>query len=320
MHATSVTLLSVAIVGVACFLPTAGDAVLAVWLAPLVAMLGLPHGAADHRFARPLLEPLAGRWWGILFFTWYLLTAACVLISWFVTPAVTIIMFVIASAWHFGIEEPRPAVRTRWQQHLHRLARGGLIIWVPVVFQRDEVYRLFLITSPAESQAEVLAAMSALYACAWLFLGLAAMGCVRQFAMAIASTGRKRRVLMNDSALLLSLAFMFALASPLVSFVVYFCAWHSARGLKRLRRELGETWPQLIKSLAPMTLVAIALISTTTVLLLRMPDLDNTLIRATFLGLSALAVPHLLLHGAWPLLHQLTPTIRPKLLSTGRSA
>jgi Brp/Blh family beta-carotene 15,15'-monooxygenase len=87
-----------------------------------------------------------------------------------------------------------------------------------------------------------------------------------------------------------------------VSFPVYFCAWHSARGLKRLRRELGESWPELATSLAPLTVAAIALVGLAAWLVLSGSGWNETLIRATFIGLSAVAVPHLLLHGFAPLL------------------
>jgi hypothetical protein len=87
-----------------------------------------------------------------------------------------------------------------------------------------------------------------------------------------------------------------------VSFPVYFCAWHSARGLKRLRIELGESWPELARSLAPLTAGAIALVGLAAWFVLGGAGWNGMLIRATFIGLSAVAMPHLLLHGVAPLL------------------
>jgi Brp/Blh family beta-carotene 15,15'-monooxygenase len=93
---------------------------------------------------------------------------------------------------------------------------------------------------------------------------------------------------------------LFAVATPLVSFPVYFCGWHSARGLRRLRRELGESWPQLAASLAPLTGTAIALIALLAWFVLGGSGWNETLLRATFVGLSAVAVPHLVLHAVTP--------------------
>ena len=63
MHAASVILLSWAMIGAACFFPQAMAGFTAGLLALLVAVVGLPHGAADHRFARSRLEPVLGIAW-----------------------------------------------------------------------------------------------------------------------------------------------------------------------------------------------------------------------------------------------------------------
>jgi Brp/Blh family beta-carotene 15,15'-monooxygenase len=125
--------------------------------------------------------------------------------------------------------------------------------------------------------------------------------------------GRIRRALLADNMLVASLVVLFAVTSPLVSFPVYFCGWHSARGLKRLRRELGESWPELAKSLAPMTVGAIALVGLAAWLVLGGAGWNGTLVRATFVGLSGVAMPHLLLHGVAPLFEATTrrPTTQP---------
>lgn len=65
--------------------------------------------------------------------------------------------------------------------------------------------------------------------------------------------------------------------------------------------EFGESWFELAKSLAPLTAGAIVLIGLMTWLALAGTGWHETLIRATFVGLSAVAIPHLLLHGAAPL-------------------
>jgi hypothetical protein len=57
-----------------------------------------------------------------------------------------------------------------------------------------------------------------------------------------------------------------------------------------------------------MTALAIGLVGCATCLVLRAPTWNDTLIRATFVGLSAVALPHLLLHGAGPVIDQLSRT------------
>jgi O-antigen/teichoic acid export membrane protein len=136
-------------------------------------------------------------------------------------------------------------------------------------------------------------------------LGVAAVGWSLEVRAALCRRGRTRQALLADVLLVASLVALLAVANPLVGFLVYFCGWHSVRGLKRLRRELGESWIRLAVSLAPMTVGAVVLISLATLTVLRTTSWDETLIRATFVGLSAVAVPHLVVHGVAPLLDAL---------------
>ena len=302
MHAASVILLCWATIGAACFFSAAVASVTAGVLAVLVAMVGLPHGAADHRFARPRLEPVLGVAWLPVFLAMYLAVAVAVVCGWFVAPAATIVAFFLASAWHFGQEESRLPIGPRILRPVFRFARGGLVIWAPLLFQGREVGEILGLVAPGGSGPAIQHATSLLTACSWIMLPTAAAAWALQGLVAARRSGRVRQLLWIDNALVASLVVLFAVASPLVSFPVYFCAWHSARGLKRLRRELGESWQELATSLAPLTVGAIALVGLAAALVLGGSGWNETLIQATFIGLSAVAVPHLLLHGIAPLL------------------
>ncbi len=301
MHAASVILLCWAMIGAACFFSQAAAGVTAGVLAMLVAVVGLPHGAADHRYARPRLEPVLGMAWLPVFLVGYLAVAALVVCGWFVAPAATIVAFFLASAWHFGQEDPRLSVGPRGLRPVFRFARGGLVIWTPLVFHPREVAAILGLAAPVGLGPAIQHATGLLTACSWIMLPVAAAAWILQGLAACARTGHRRRVLLTDNALVASLVVLFAVANPLVSFLVYFCGWHSVRGLERLRRELGESWPELARSLAPMSLGAIVMVGLAAWLVLGGAGWDGTLIRATFVGLSAVAVPHLLLHGVAPL-------------------
>ena len=301
MHAASVILLCWAIIGAACLFSEASAGLTAGILAAFVALIGLPHGAADHRFARPRLEPVLGMTWLPVFLAGYLAVAVLVACGWFVAPATTVVAFFLASAWHFGQEEPRFPVGPRGLRPVFRFARGGLVIWTPLVFHARDVAEILGLAAPGGSGPAIQHAISLLTACSWIMLPLAAAAWTLQGLAASRRTGWRRRVLLADNALVASLVVLFAVVSPLVSFPVYFCGWHSARGLERLRRELGESWSELARSLAPLTVGAIALAGLAAWFVLGGAGLNGTLIRATFVGLSAVAVPHLLLHGLAPL-------------------
>jgi len=301
MHAASVIMLSWAMIGAACFFSDVPAGLTAGLLALLVAVIGLPHGAADHRFARPRLERLLGTAWLPVFLAGYVAVAGAVVCGWFVAPAVTIVVFFLASAWHFGAEEPQGVLGPPWLRPVCQFARGGLVIWVPLVTHGGEVGEILARTAPPGSGPAISQALAVLTACSWIMLPIAATAWILQALAAGARPGWTRWRSLVDTALVGSLVVLFAVASPLVGFLVYFCGWHSARGLGRLRIELGENWPELAASLFPLTAGAIALIGLVAWLALGGAGWNDTLIRTTFVGLSAVAIPHLLLHGCAPL-------------------
>jgi len=301
MHAASVILLCWAMIGAACFFSPGMAGFTTGTLAVLVLVIGLPHGAADHRFARPRLEPVLGTAWLPAFLAGYLAVAVAIAGGWFMAPAATIVAFFLASAWHFGQEEPHLPIGPPCLRPVFRFARGGLLIWTPLVFRGGEVCEILGLVAPGGLGPAIEDATHLLTACSWVMLPIAAVAWGIQGVVAGKRRGLVRWVLFQDNALVASLVALFAMTSPLVSFPVYFCGWHSARGLKRLRRELDESWLELAASLAPLTVGAIALIGLGSWLVLEASGWNETLIRATFIGLSAVAVPHLLLHGVAPL-------------------
>jgi Brp/Blh family beta-carotene 15,15'-monooxygenase len=181
-----------------------------------------------------------------------------------------------------------------------------LVIWVPVALQTHEVVRILTLTAPHGAAPQIQVAVDSLVVCSWAMLAVEVVAVVWQSLSALASGGRRRLILLLDILMLVSLVTVLAWMNPIVGFLVYFCGWHSARGLRRLRRELAESWWQLAMSLAPLTALSIALIALSTFFVLQAPTWNDTLIRSTFVGLSGVAVPHLLLHGVGPVIDRVT--------------
>jgi Brp/Blh family beta-carotene 15,15'-monooxygenase len=90
----------------------------------------------------------------------------------------------------------------------------------------------------------------------------------------------------------------------LISFALYFCGWHSVRGLIRLKAESGMNWGGFLFLISPLSVGAIALICAIYFFVIPIfagqaafAGIDfESLLRMTFIGLSSIAVPHLLLH------------------------
>ena len=62
------------------------------------------HGAFDGILARPVLRPRFGSRWSAVFVGGYLVLVATVAGLWWLAPSVTLPLFLIYSAWHFGTE------------------------------------------------------------------------------------------------------------------------------------------------------------------------------------------------------------------------
>ena len=103
---------------------------------------------------------------------------------------------------------------------------------------------------------------------------------------------------------------MLALLPPLWGFAVYFCAIHSVRHLRAVVRALSPLGSRVWWQVAAFSAVSIAAVLTA-VPWLATVDLDSGLIRATFIGLAALTVPHVLLIDVYGALKRVAPSLTP---------
>ncbi len=265
-------------------------------LAILVALVGVPHGALDHLVGQRLLRPAFGSFWGLTFFSVYLAISVVIVIGWHEMPAVTILTFFLVSAWHFGLEE-RDVDSAGLLRHLLAIASGGLIIWMPALFRGDEVVELLELITPRDQGTPIAFCVSAVAASAVPLAPLCVFDCIRNDLRSSRSDrGWIQSIWSSNCLRMLSIAVFCCSVNPLVSFTVYFCGWHSVRGLHQLARSLGESVVATYRKLLPLTVTALALVSAGSFFWSSTGAIETSLIRTVFLGLSALAVPHLCLH------------------------
>ncbi len=272
-------------------------------LAILVALVGVPHGALDHVAGQRLFRPAFGEFWGLAFFCVYLAISVVVVIGWYVMPVVTIFTFFLVSAWHFGLEE-RDVETAGWLRHLLAVASGGMIIWLPALFHGNEVAELLALITPSDQDITIAFCVSAVAASATILAPLCAFDCIRK---ELQSSRPDRSWVQftwqSNSLRMLSIAVLCCSVDPLVSFTIYFCGWHSVRGLHQLAQTLGESRLVTYRRLLPLTVAALALVLAGSFIWSSTASIETFLIRTVFLGLSALAVPHLCLHivaGSFP--------------------
>ncbi len=258
-----------------------------LWLVVTVCLVGVPHGGLDHWAGRSLFFPCAGKLWLAQFMLCYLSVGFIVVLGWLVSPLVTILIFFVLSAWHFGIEEDVHAPPKSWFDKLSRFAIGGMVIWIPATAQPEAVQSIMSSLVPNELRNQAIIACDITTISAWLFVPVVAVSWVNYL-------NKEPLIALR----LAAFAILFATASPLISFIAYFCGWHSIRGLRQLRAMHSGTAVEFVKSILPLSLGAIALAIPIYWLSGQYVSLSQNLLRTTFVALSAIAIPHLMLHVA----------------------
>lgn len=243
-------------------------------IAILAAVLGMPHGALDPLIARRL-----GYWRTPLTFAafnlGYAAVAAAVVGLWLLAPVPSLVAFLLISATHFGSDwnRERPLAL--------RFLTGAALLSLPSLRDQDAVADLYVTLAGDGARAVAVAQ--------------AALGPVLLIGLAVAAVIAARRA-PHEAFELLGAAALALLAPPLMFFIVYFCALHSARHLREgFREENGHGRGLTLLVVAAYTLAPLALAAMLLVGTAGTAALDEQLLRVVFIGLAALTVPHMAL-------------------------
>jgi Brp/Blh family beta-carotene 15,15'-monooxygenase len=248
-------------------------------LVAAVALVGLPHGGLDAWLAQRSGLVRSGRGLAV-FHLLYLLTAAVVAVLWLWQPTLSLIGFLLISAWHFAGDWPGlPAPL--------RALTGIALLGLPAWFWGEPVAAVFAVLagSGGSALAQALAALGPAFArvVGW------GLGGRRPHPTAVLELG--------------ALTALALFTPPLLFFAVYFCALHS---LRQLRLSLAQAAPAQRRSLLVQAVAYAALAALLVVLAglaaaavgegmrvwLAQFDAAQSL-RLLFIGLAALTVPHM---------------------------
>jgi Brp/Blh family beta-carotene 15,15'-monooxygenase len=254
-------------------------------------LLGVPHGAVDH------LVPfwVSGRRitvGGLLrVVTPYLLVAVLATGALVLAPTLTLTVFLIASALHFGRAEVEfvaerhasPARRSPRTDHLRAAAHGLTVVALPIALWPDRVHDLLTTLAPALAGRNAGLAFDVVAVSAvCLDLGL----------LLVDLAGHRR----EEAAETVLLVLLMALVPPLPAFGVYFGAWHALRHTARLLTLPGPDGVVLSVQAALRRYVVHALAPTVVVLLtlfaVACTD-SRSVLTSALVVLIALTFPHM---------------------------
>ncbi len=243
-------------------------------LFPFVAIFGLPHGALDLPIAQAIW-PLKGWQGAARFAALYLGLAVAVLLAWTYFPGFSIFAFLTYSAIHFaGDWDDAPAI-LRW-------TGGAATIGAPALFHRDEVATIFgyLVPMPQANLA------------ATCLMCVGGVALVATLIVVVSQPTMRTRAILEQIVLWAAALCL----SPLLYFIVYFCALHSVRHMT-----LALNWVEDRRTAVDLSIA----LSIATVLLgfasvgvfqaVGLETIENAISKTVFIGLAALTVPHLIL-------------------------
>ena len=242
-------------------------------------MVGLPHGGLDHVVARSLFVGRFGRRWWLPFLVGYLGLAAGVLFAWHVVPTVMLGVFLLLSIAHFGAEDAAVGGDTSVAA---LLAYGGVPVVVPALAHPGEVGRIFAVLT-GSGGGHVLRLAEGPSAAIWLLsIGVVAWRRIR-------STDRRRKGMIELGGAIV----LFATATPLTAFAIYFAVVHTPRAFASLQKSLtvAERHRLVARSL-PLAVAGI-LAGAALFLLRSTASVSDGLVSAIFFLLSALTMPHM---------------------------
>lgn len=250
------------------------DKVMAGLLAVGLVVIGIPHGALDALTSVAFTgqSPRA-------FYAQYLSVLVLTLLGWWMLPNLTLLAFLLMSAWHFGQGDAH-----MWGKQpangLGGVGWGALVLALMLGLHLPEVSAILL---PLQIHGSTLAWLTdqsdAIATGLWAAWGIAL----------VVLMARK-----NWAGLLSALTLAAAAQMPLLlGFGTYFVFHHSVSGWTHLRRGTNLSHQQLYRRGLPFTLAAFAFMAGGMYALVEARD-ASVAIGAFFAALSALSLPHII--------------------------
>ncbi len=260
----------------------------------LILSIGVSHGSLDNEKGRKLFQILGINNF-LIFYLSYILIALIVIILWLIIPSVSLIIFLIVAAYHFGKEDTQfLIVKNTYYNQLLFFLKGSLIILAPMYFHFDETISIFkLLLIDNESFYKLLDLIETnkilLYG-----IVLSTLSSIILFAN---NFEFKKFTIFLDYFSILIINYYF---SPLVAFTIYFCFLHSVRHSISLMSELDKNnlangLKIFIKKALPLTILAAIFCFVGLYLLYNTYSFDSSILKIIFIGLASLTFPHILL-------------------------
>ena len=260
----------------------------------LILSIGISHGALDNQKGKRLIK-LYNINNIYYFYLIYLIIAATIIIIWLLAPTLSLIIFLVVAAYHFGKEDTEFLITKKSNiDIILYFLKGILIIIAPLMFHFVETINIFkLLLIQNESFYLFLNFIENNYIISFIFL----ISLLTNIYFFLKDFKLVNLLIFFDFTSILILNYFFA---PLVAFTLYFCFLHSFRHSLSLITELDKYNFKnglliFIKKAAPLTILTAIFYLLSLYYLSNHYLVNDAIYKVIFIGLASLTFPHILL-------------------------
>jgi len=260
----------------------------------LILIIGVSHGAYDHIKGRSLLKI-----YNInnifIFYLSYILVGLIVIFTWFVTPSISLLIFLIFASFHFGKEDSQFLLKKRSITYsIFFVFKGLLIVTAPLYFNFVETINIFkLLLIENENFYRYLDWIESKN----ILITLISLSFLVNILLIIVNFKISNLTLLLDFASILILNYFL---SPLVAFTIYFCFLHSIRHIIAIANEVNnrnfyDGLKEFIKKASTLAIVTVILFILALIITYNYFEINDAILKIIFIGLASLTFPHILL-------------------------
>lgn len=260
----------------------------------LILSIGISHGALDNQKGKRLIK-LYNINNIYYFYLIYLIIAATIIVIWLLTPTLSLIIFLVVAAYHFGKEDTEFLITKKSNiDIILYFLKGILIIIAPLMFHFVETINIFkLLLIQNESFYLFLNFIENNYIISFIFL----ISLLTNIYFFLKDFKLVNLLIFFDFTSILILNYFF---TPLVAFTLYFCFLHSFRHSLSLITELDKYNFKnglliFIKKAAPLTILTAIFYLLSLYYLSNHYLVNEAIYKVIFIGLASLTFPHILL-------------------------
>ena len=254
----------------------------------LILIIGISHGSLDNIKGRKLLK-LFGYKSTFIFYFIYLTISLLIIILWLILPNITLFLFLISAAFHFGKEDTVFYFKMKFLiSEILFFLKGSSVIVAPLLFQKDATNAIFKTLNFNIFESSIF---NNQFLITLLFLS---------FLSSIYISNKKnvelKALMIMD---FFSLIILNVFLTPILAFTLYFCFLHSVRHSISLIFELDKSFKigfkKFVSKAIPLTAITGIVFLISIYFLNNFYMLDEAIYKVIFIGLASLTFPHILL-------------------------